>query len=187
MRGDKELPKYETYEQLIEEYFLPLCIRYGMNINAFYRYTIFEIKTYLNAKIEKENDEFKNQAIVSYRLADMIGASVARLFSKQAKFPKIEKVYPGIFESEEKKIDPAEQYKADLFAWANNHNEKLRERKALKERRELMKKQGLIPEDIDIPDSVPAGGEKNYVDFIMQIRKYDLAHGTNTVIGNPNN
>lgn len=157
-----------------------------MNINAFYTYTFAEIKAYLNAKIEKENEQFKNQAIISYRLADMIGASVSRLFSKQAKFPKIEKVYPGIFESEEKKIDPAEQYKADLFAWANNHNEKLKERKALKERRELMKKQGLIPEDIDIPDDVPAGGEMNYVSFIKQLRKYDELHN-GIISGNPNN
>lgn len=161
-----------------------MCMKYGMNINAFYSYTIAEIKSYINSRIERENESFKNQAILYYKLADLIGASVSRLFSKQAKYPKIEKVFPGIFEEE--KIDPAEQYKADLFSWANAHNEKLKRKKLLKERVELMKKQGMIPEDIDIPDDVDESGIMQYVEFIKQLRKYEEQHTTHVINGNPN-
>lgn len=150
-----------------------------MNINAFYTYTLFEIKTYLNAKIEKENENFKNDALLVYKECDLIGASVARLFNKQAKYPKISKVFPGIFEEE--KVDPAEQYKADLFSWANAHNERLKRKKLIKERVALMKEQGIIPMDIDIPDDVDEDGILPYVEFIKQLRKYEEKNVTHVV------
>lgn len=43
----------------------------------------------------------KTQAQFDYMLANLIGVSVARVVSKEAKFPSIEKVYPTLFTEEE--------------------------------------------------------------------------------------
>lgn len=43
----------------------------------------------------------KTQAQFDYMLANLIGISTARIVSKEAEFPSIEKVYPTLFTAEE--------------------------------------------------------------------------------------
>ena len=56
-------------------------------------------------KVESYNKMHKiqaqEQAIRDYKLADLIGHSMARLHSSNAKMPTIDKVYPELFSSEE--------------------------------------------------------------------------------------
>lgn len=50
------------------------------------------------------------RAAMDYRMVDLIGSSVARLMSKDAKFPTLEQAYPNLLSSGR----PAEQTDEDI-------------------------------------------------------------------------
>lgn len=51
----------------------------------------------------------KEQAQFDYILADLIGASMARVLSKDVRFPAIEDVYPHLFKQEDTVDDDTEE------------------------------------------------------------------------------
>lgn len=139
-----------------------------MSYETFWELTIDEIKMFINAHVEKENDEFKNACFRDYRHADLVGLSVSRLFSQKNKYPKIDKVYPGMFKE---KVDPI-QAKIDGFLNAiNAHNTFIK----LKEMRdaEIQKciDEGLIKSADEIPEGVDAHGIRDYISFKQQLTK----------------
>ena len=69
--------------------------------------TIAEIERAIKSKVRMEKYRAKEKAIFDYMLADLIGSSVARLFSSNINYPTIEEVYPSIF------IDDIEQKKQE--------------------------------------------------------------------------
>jgi hypothetical protein len=79
----------------------------------------------------EEKNRLKEKAIFDYALADLIGKSVARCFSKENTYPDIAEAYPTLFDSEaiaEKKQEKeAELFAAKLKQFANFHNSKLQE------------------------------------------------------------
>lgn len=84
--------------------------------------------------IESYNRRYKaaerQQAAFDYILADAIGKSVSRIYSSSAKMPKLNELYPALFDSEE--IEAQEQAKKDelsvlrLKQFAAAHNKKLK-------------------------------------------------------------
>lgn len=74
--------------------------------------------------------EQREKALFFYKLADLITAGVASLFSEDLDFPHIYQSFPGMFEPERVLIQKAEQqkqmeiYKARFTAFALSHNEK---------------------------------------------------------------
>ena len=54
----------------------------------------------------------KQKAQFDYSLADLIGASIGRLFDNNVKYPTIYEVYPTLFEEE--KNTPNEDTKSDI-------------------------------------------------------------------------
>lgn len=77
----------------------------------------------------------KSQAQFDYMLANLIGVSVARIVSKEAEFPSIEKVYPTLFTAEEiseeeKKVKEEEAMitnsKNRFLEFALKHNARLK-------------------------------------------------------------
>ena len=77
----------------------------------------------------------KTQAQFDYMLANLIGVSVARIVSKEAEFPSIEKVYPTLFtveeiSEEEKRVKEEEakitNSKNRFLEFALKHNAKLK-------------------------------------------------------------
>lgn len=76
----------------------------------------------------------KSKAQFDYILGNLIGVSVARVISKEAEYPSIEKVYPSLFEAE---IDKAKEEEKEeearltnsknrFLEFALKHNAKLR-------------------------------------------------------------
>ena len=65
----------------------------GIGFDEFYDYTFAEFLITVEAYNKKKKDELREKAQMDYILADLIGASVARLLDKRSKYPKFEKVY----------------------------------------------------------------------------------------------
>ena len=79
----------------------------------------------------------RQQAAQDYILADAIGRSVSRIYSSSATMPKINELYPSLFDGAE--IAAQEQAKRDELSvirfkqFAQAHNEKLKKGAALKD------------------------------------------------------
>lgn len=75
--------------------------------------------------------EAQEKASFDYILAELIGRSVARIYSSTAHYPEISSVYPSLFDSAELQQKKQEQ-KAELSAlrfkqFANSYNGKYKE------------------------------------------------------------
>ena len=74
---------------------------FGIKEEEFWEMSIAEINRVIQSKKRVMEAQLKEGATRDYILADLIGRSVARLFSKQNDYPKIYEVYPNLFENEE--------------------------------------------------------------------------------------
>ena len=89
--------------------------------------TLAEITRYIKSYNRKKKQQAKEIAINNYILADLVGSSIGRLY--KGTFPKIQEVYPSLFE-EGDEVDEAIQEKKDQisaqrflkFAQAYNKN-----------------------------------------------------------------
>lgn len=71
--------------------------------------TYLEITTAIKAYNNKQKYEMQKKASMDYVLADLIGSSLSRLFSKDAKYPQIHDVYPHLFKEEKQKQEKQPQ------------------------------------------------------------------------------
>lgn len=63
--------------------------------------TIAEINRYIDAKRKAQKEELQIRATYDYKLADLIGRSIARIHSSSNTMPSIATVYPGLFDQDE--------------------------------------------------------------------------------------
>ncbi len=63
--------------------------------------TLAELERLLNSKRRKQKREAQELASQNYILADLIGRSVARIYSSSNVMPDIATVYPSLFDSKE--------------------------------------------------------------------------------------
>ena len=63
--------------------------------------TIAELERAINSKKRIREQEAKDKATFDYLLANLIGKSVARIYSSSNSYPGIEEAYPMFFDSEE--------------------------------------------------------------------------------------
>lgn len=75
----------------------------------------------------REQLRTKERAAFDYRLAELIGASVSRLF--KGKYPEIYDAYPGIFEREPLRQQDWRIAKERLLQYTQQHNRKRKEGK----------------------------------------------------------
>lgn len=97
----------------------------------FWDMTIGELNRAIASKIRRDRARAQEKASMDYALADLIGRSIARIYSSSAKMPEISEVYPSLFDSEELKEQKA-QRKAELSAlrfrqFAQTHNKHFEE------------------------------------------------------------
>lgn len=100
----------------------PFAIEAGIDAKEFWYYTIPEI----NGTIEGYKKRLATKAAMDYKLADLIGSSVARLMSKTAKFPKLAEAYPGLIAPEVPQTQNWQVAKERLLRYADAHNAKRR-------------------------------------------------------------
>ena len=111
---------------MIYQYLQP-AINVGLSEFDFWEMTKAEIERYLEGAVWRE----KQKAQHNYVLADLVGASVARIMSSDAKYPPIEEVYPSLFvkpeEVDVKKEDVNITDSVNRFlAFAKAHNAKIK-------------------------------------------------------------
>jgi hypothetical protein len=102
------------------------AINMGLTELEFWEMTKAEIERYLEGALWR----MKAKAQFDYSLADLFGASVARLFDSSNEFPAIHQVYPYLFEEEaieEEKQEAATTNSINNFlAFAMKHNAKMK-------------------------------------------------------------
>ena len=116
---------------------LDQCMSIGMTEEEFYSSTLTQVTRYVKAHNQKQMNKMQEQAYFDYQLANLIGMSVARLLSKDAKFPKFEDVYPFINNNQETNSvgedgmtieeRQAELNRIRLMEWASQMNNKFKE------------------------------------------------------------
>ena len=106
------------------------AINAGLPEFDFWNMTVAEIMRY----IEGAAWRLKTKAQFDYALADLIGISVARIMSSDTKYPKIEEVYPALFEpqEDEKQVEIKQQQLNEASAnrflqFALQHNARMRQ------------------------------------------------------------
>ena len=107
---------------------MPIAISYGISIDEYERRTFKEIDIIIEAMGRKEEREFKALIMKDYQMVDLQSASISRLFSKDAKFPKIYDLYPTMFgdlkesaEARDRNIE-AQRLSAQWKHYAATHN-----------------------------------------------------------------
>ena len=80
--------------------------------------TLAELTRLLKAKRKMKELEMKERAVMDYKLADLIGASVARIYSSSAKLPELKETYDFLFNEEDKEAmkQKEQERKAELSA-----------------------------------------------------------------------
>ena len=93
--------------------------------------TLAEIGRAIQSKQRQIEMQDKRQAIFDHTLADLVGRSVARIYSSSNKFPSLSEAYPSLFNKEDEE-EIIQKKKDELSAlrfkqFAQSYNKKLRE------------------------------------------------------------
>lgn len=96
--------------------------------------TIAELERAIESKKRVYLTQSKEKAVLDYTLAELIGRSVARVYSSSNTMPSIAEVYPALFDSAEIEEIKAER-QAELSAlrfkqFANSFNSKFNKEEA---------------------------------------------------------
>ena len=123
--GKKEEVSSEdvTMEKLTKD-MLKACLEAGMDENEFWDSTYREVLNYMRAYRERRELEFRDTITTNHILGDLIGISVSRLFSKDAKYPSVLEMFPKLFGEEGEKLvkeqkekELNERIKANMLAF----------------------------------------------------------------------
>lgn len=102
------------------------AINVGLSEFDFWDMTKAEVERYLDGALWR----LKLRAQFDYSLADLFGASVARLFDNKNEFPAIYQAYPALFEEEvieeEKQEIAVTNSMNNFMMFAMKHNSKLK-------------------------------------------------------------
>lgn len=80
------------------ETLLETALDIGLTEFDFWNMTLAEFDRKLESYKRVQKREAQERAAADYRLADLMGYSMARLYSSSAKYPEIYDVYPAIFD-----------------------------------------------------------------------------------------
>ena len=104
------------------------ALDYGITEYEFWNMTLAELIRAIESKKRVQTTEAKEKASSDYRLADMIGRSIARIYNSNNKIPEISYFYPNLFDSEE--IEEKKQERKDELSvlrfkhFADSYNKK---------------------------------------------------------------
>lgn len=72
----------------------------GLSEWQFWDMTLAELNRYADSFQRVQKRKAQDKAVADYRLADLIGVSIARIYSSEIKYPEIYDVYPAIFDKD---------------------------------------------------------------------------------------
>lgn len=93
----------------------------GMSEAVFWELTPGAVTRFLKAKNARRKRDLQTEAAMLHTHANLIGASVGRLFSKGSKFPTVEESFPGIFDYDEETARTQRSINA-FMRFAEHHN-----------------------------------------------------------------
>ena len=84
----------QSFEKMCNDVLIQ-CLSMGMmSKEQFYNSTFKEVKQYSEAYQQQQKNRLEEQAFFDWQLANLIGSSVARLLSSDAKYPTLQEAYP---------------------------------------------------------------------------------------------
>ena len=103
----------------------------GISEEEFWNMTLAELDRAMASKRRMIKAQAQEKASFDYILADLIGKSVARIYSSGNTMPEISEVYPSLFDSQEIQQKKQEK-KAELSAlrfklFAKSYNDRFKE------------------------------------------------------------
>lgn len=87
----------------------------GISEFDFWNMTLCELEREFKAITRRRENEMKIRASLDYRLADLIGRSVSRVYNSNNKMPDITEAYPGLFD-DQKIVETKQEQKMKLSA-----------------------------------------------------------------------
>ena len=150
---NNEPTEQQTFEQMCDDMLKNILQINLMPIHQFYASTLKEITLQVESYNKFKSNEMEQEAFFSWQTANLIGMSVARLLSKDAKYPKLEEAYPFTKQSLEQQ-QSKEQSKdngeltaeeqlvsARLTEWAHAMKRKQQKQKAKEQKEQEQSKQ----------------------------------------------
>lgn len=80
---------------------LESALDYGITEDTYWDMTLAEAIRAIKSKKRVEKARAMEKASFDYIQAELIGRSIARLYSSSARMPQIQEVYPSLFDNEE--------------------------------------------------------------------------------------
>ena len=103
----------------------------GITEADFWEMTIAEVDRAIKSKIRVYKRQLQERASMDYTLANLIGHSIARIYSSSHTMPAIEEAYPSLFDVQEiqakKKEKQAEISALRFKQFAASYNKKYKE------------------------------------------------------------
>lgn len=100
----------------------------GITEFDFWNMTIAELVRKIDSQKRIKKSQQQEKAEFNYMLADLVGRSVARIYSSSAKLPSLSEAYPMLFDSEEAQEERKQQQMQlsvlRFKQYANFHNKK---------------------------------------------------------------
>ena len=93
----------------IAEKWLESALDWGIPESQFWNSTLAELTRLIESKKRIQKREYQERAHFDYTLADLVGRSIARIYSSSNKFPDIAEVYPTLFDAEEAQMKRQEK------------------------------------------------------------------------------
>lgn len=93
--------------------------------------TLAELERAMESKKRVIKTQAQERASFDYKLADLIGRSVSRIYSSSATMPDISEIYPSLFDSKEieehKRVKKAELSALRFKQFATSYNKRFKE------------------------------------------------------------
>ena len=123
--SDNEVVTFESHMNELRD----RCMSIGMREEDFYNSTLAQVTRYVESYNKQQEEQLQEKAYFDYQLANLIGMSVARLLSKDAKYPTFEKAYPFISNTQPKEVEEEWEMEVQhnkLREWAEQMNKKFK-------------------------------------------------------------
>jgi hypothetical protein len=122
--GDTDFSPFSFCDSIYN--WLDTALDYGLSERDFWEMTFAEINRFFKSKMRTAKLEEQRRACSDYKLADLIGVSVARVHNSANKYPSLYEAYPRLFNSPE--VEEQIQNKKDELSalrfkqFANSYN-----------------------------------------------------------------
>lgn len=87
------------------------ALDWDISESDFWGMTLAELERLFQSKRRIKKQQLQEKAAFDYKLAELIGVSVSRIYSKSNEMPAIEEAYPDIFDVQ--KIQEEKEHKQD--------------------------------------------------------------------------